>query len=405
MRVSTSQFYLQSAQQMSQKSAEVNDQVAYLTSGKRVLTAKDDPLSYGTLAGFNDDLAHIEKYKGNINQAENHNSLQEVVFSGAEDILNTMKDHMLRANSGAMSTDDRQALAQQTRNSFNQLMDAANSQNENGDYIFSGYQTKQQPFNQNVDGTVAYQGDSGIRELQVAKNIKIATNQAGDAAFMTVNNALGDFSANYDTNTSGIALASATITDRNTYNSAMAQGYTFSFADNNAQSSPDLTVTNRAGESVFSATPYIAGQPLAFGGIEVTLSGNPLPGDSFTLTEQADISIFDTINQAIAWMDQGVVSTNTEQHQVDYNATLDQLSTATSHITSRRVDSGMRLQLLESQSSRHLDTELNLASGKAAIEDLDFAQAIAQFEQSKIALQASQQAFSKVQGLSLFNYI
>ena len=75
------------------------------------------------------------------------------------------------------------------------------------------------------------------------------------------------------------------------------------------------------------------------------------------------------------------------------------------HITSRRVDSGVRLQVLESQGSRLLDAELNLASGKANIEDLDFAKAISQFEQSKIALQASQQAFTKVQGLNLFNYI
>ena len=42
MRVSTAQFYLQSAQLMSQKSSDVNEQMDYLSSGKRVLTAKDD---------------------------------------------------------------------------------------------------------------------------------------------------------------------------------------------------------------------------------------------------------------------------------------------------------------------------------------------------------------------------
>jgi flagellar hook-associated protein 3 FlgL len=104
-------------------------------------------------------------------------------------------------------------------------------------------------------------------------------------------------------------------------------------------------------------------------------------------------------------MEQGVVSTDTEQHQVNYNSILDQLSTATSHMTSRQVDAGVRLQVLENQESRHLDSELSITTGKAKIEDLDFAKAISQFEQSKIALQASQQAFSKVQGLTLFNYI
>jgi flagellar hook-associated protein 3 FlgL len=63
------------------------------------------------------------------------------------------------------------------------------------------------------------------------------------------------------------------------------------------------------------------------------------------------------------------------------------------------------MQVLETQESRHLDTELSLASGKSNIEDLDFAKAISEFEQAKLALQASQQAFSKVQGLSLLNYI
>jgi flagellar hook-associated protein 3 FlgL len=104
-------------------------------------------------------------------------------------------------------------------------------------------------------------------------------------------------------------------------------------------------------------------------------------------------------------MESGSVSENTEPHQADYNSILNQLSSAMTHITSRRVDSGVRLQVLESQQSRHLDMELNIESGKSTIEDLDFAKAITEFEQSQIALQASQQAFTKIQGLTLFNYI
>ena len=406
MRVSTAQFYLQSSQQMSSKTSDVNEQMAYLTSGKRVLTAKDDAVSYGTLAGYKDDLANIEKYKRNITQAESHNSMQEVAFSNAEDILNKIKEQMLQANNGAMSSEDLQALAKETRNNLDQLLDLANSQNENGDYIFSGYKTEQQPFSQQVDGNVSYSGDSGVRELQIAKNIKIPTNQTGDAAFMKVDNAIGDFTATYPTvpvNTSGVAVESANIVDRNAYNVSTGP-HTFSFDP----ITNDLTVTDSTlpiPAVVFPPAPYVAGQTISFDGIEVTLSGNPLPGESFTINEQAEISIFDAVNDAVSWMEQGVVSTDTEQHQVNYNSILDQLSSATSHMTSRQVDAGVRLQVLESQESRHLDSELSITSGKAKIEDLDFAKAISQFEQSKIALQASQQAFSKVQGLTLFNYI
>ncbi len=402
MRVSTSQFYQQSALQMSNKTSDVNDQMAHLSSGKRVLTAKDDAVQFGSLSGYKESLVNIEKYQRNITQAENQNTLQEVVFSDAEDILNNIKKLMLQANNGAMSDENLQALAKQVSDSFDQLLDLANSQNANGDYIFSGYQTEQQPFSQQVDGTASYNGDSGINELQIARNITIPTNQSGDAAFMEIENAIGDFTASYNTNTSGVAVESANVVTRNTYNtSAMPHDYTFTFdAITN-----DLTVTDSGGGIVFPAAPYTAGQTISFDGIDVTLSGSPLPGDSFTISEQEDVSIFETINDAITWMEQGVVSVGQEQHQVDYNATLNQMNSAMSHITSRRVDSGIRLQVLESQKDRHLDSELTISTSKSGIEDLDFAKAISEFEQSQLALQASQQTFTTVQKLSLFNYI
>jgi len=391
---------------MSNKTADVNEQMAYLSSGKRILTAKDDAIQYGTLAGYNDSLANIDKYQRNITQAESHNNSQEVIFSNAEDILNNINEKMLQANNGAMSNEDLQAIADEVRNGLDQILDLANTQNENGDYIFSGYQTDQQPFSQKTDGSVSYNGDSGVRELQISKNINIVTSQSGDASFMNIANAIGDFTASYPTvnaNTSGMALSSANVTDRSTYNtSSMPHNYTFNFDAITA----DLTVTDSGGnDTVFPVSSYTGGQTISFDGIEVTLSGNPLPGESFNMSAEEEISIFDTLNDAISWIEQGVVSTDTEQHQVEYNAILDQLNLSMIHITSRRIDSGVRLQVLESQESRHLDEELNISTNKSTIEDLDYAKAISAFEQSQTALTASQQTFSTVQGLSLFNYI
>lgn len=402
MRVSTTQFYLQSALQMSSKTSEVNEQMAYLTSGKRVLTAKDDAVSYSTLAGYKDDIANIDKYNRNIDQAENHNSLQEVLFSDAQLILDRVKQNMLLANNGRMSDEDLQAIAKEAKNSLNELLDIANSQDESGAYIFSGYQTDQQPFSQQVDQSVSYNGDSGVRELQVAKNINLPTSQSGDAAFLNISNAIGDFSAEYTQNTSGISVENANVTNRSDYNiSATPHEYTFTFNP----TASDLVVTDSSNTTVFTTSSYTAGQSISFDGVDVTLSGNPLPGDSFTLSEEENISVFSTINAAIEWMEKGSVSTNQEQHAVDYNTILNQLNESMTHISSRQVDSGLRLQVLENQRSRHLDSQLYLETGKARIEDLDFAAAVSEFEQSRTALQASQQAFTQIQSLTLFNYI
>jgi flagellar hook-associated protein 3 FlgL len=406
MRVSTAQFYMQSALQMGSKSSELNEQVGYLSSGKSVLTAKDDAIQYGTLAGYNNDLASIEIYQRNIIQAESQNNVQEIVYSDIEDLLNNIQEQLIKANNGAMTDEDLGAIAMETQSTLDQILDLANSQDENGNYIFSGYQTSQQPFSQSTDGSVSYNGDSGVRELQIAKNISIETNQSGDAVFMNIPNDIGDFIPTYPSTTpneSGMALASATVSDRSAYNtSATPHDYTFDFDATTA----DLTITNSAGTTTtFAVADYEGGQKITFDGIDVTLSGNPLPGESFTMGEQEEVSIFDTLNQAIAWMDQGSDNANTAQSQADYNAIFEQLGSTMSHITSRRVDSGIRLQVLDSQESRHLDTELSLATNISAIEDLDFTKAITDFEQMQLALQASQQAFSSVQGLSLFNYI
>lgn len=402
MRVSTAQFYFQSAQMMSNKSSDVNDQMAHISSGLRIHTAKDDAVSYGTLSGLKDDLANIEKYKRNITMAESDNNLQEVVFADAELVLNRITEDLLQANNGRMSTEDLQTLANQVRDSFDQLLDISNTQNENGDYIFAGFQTNLQPFSQKTDGSVVYSGDTGINQLQISKNITIPTNQTGDAAFLKVDNAIGDFVADYTTNTSGVAVESAKVADRNVYNTAVTpHEYTFSFdAVTN-----DLTVTDSGGGIVFPAAPYTAGQTITFDGVDVTLSGNPLPGDSFVISEKEEISIFETVSSAIEWMERGVVSVDQEQHQVDYSTILTQLKSSLNHVTSRRVDSGVRLQVLETQKNRHLDTELATTTNRGQIEDLDYAKAISEFEQSQIALQASQQTFTKVQGLTLFNYI
>ncbi|NQZ86943.1 MAG: flagellar hook-associated protein FlgL [Colwellia sp.] len=401
MRVSTAQFYFQSSQQITNKSSDVNDQIGYISSGKRILTAKDDAVAYGTLAGYKESLQNIEKYERNITQAESRNSLQEVSFSNAEDILQELKQLFVQANNGSLSSEDLYSLSELVGNSQQELLNIANSKDETGGYIFSGFQIDKEPFTLATDNSVDYQGDSGIRELQIAKNVMVELNQPGDAAFQNVNNAIGDFIPSYITNTSGINVASAVIADPSNYDSlSFPPEYTFSFT-----APSDLTVTDSNGATVYPTTTYTAGQTIAFNGVEVQISGNPLPGDQLTLGQEENISVFDTIKSAIDWMNVGTTSATPEQHQVDHEEILNQLSNALSHMTIRQTDAGVRGNLIDHQKTSHLDTELVMSKGQSNLEDLDYAKAISKFEQSQVALQAAQQVFVKIKDLSLFNYI
>jgi flagellar hook-associated protein 3 FlgL len=401
MRVSTAQFYFQNSQQLSSLQSDVNEQVKYLSSGKRVLTAKDDAVSYGTLAGYKDELSNIDKYQRNITQAENRNSLQETSFSNAEDVMQQLKQLFIQANNGSLNDGDLDALAKLAENSQEQLLGIANTKDETGGYIFSGFQTQVTPFNSQADGSVTYQGDSGVREIQIGKNVMVATNQAGDEAFTNISNPIGDFSAIYNTNNSGTAVHSASIVDPSSYDVlGNPPDYNFNFT-----SATDLTVTDGNGAVVFNTTAYTAGQTIAFNGVEVQLNGNPLPGDDFDITPEKNISIFDTVKSAIDWMQKGTNPPSSVQHSVEYNKVLAQLDQALNHMTSRQVDAGVRLSLVDVQTSNHLDTELNITSGLSNLEDLDFAKAVATFEQSQVSLQAAQQSFVQIKNLSLFNYL
>jgi flagellar hook-associated protein 3 FlgL len=401
MRVSTAQFYFQNSQQISNKSSDVNEQIGYISSGKKVLTAKDDAVAFGTLAGYKDSLNNIEKYQRNITQAEGRNSLQEVSFSNAEAIMQKLKQLFVQANNGSLSSEDLYSLSELANNNQQALLDIANSKDETGGYIFSGFQVDNEPFALQSDNSVTYQGDSGVRELQIAKNVMVELNQPGDTAFQNINNVIGDFTPSYATNTSGITVAQAIIADPSSYDSVnFPPDYTFSFSAPN-----NLTVTDGNNVAVYPTAPYSAGQTIAFNGIEVQISGNPLPNDQLTLTPEENISVFDTIKSAIDWMNEGTLSTTPEQHQVDHEEILNQLSSALNHMTIRQTDAGVRGSLIEHQKSSHLDAELVMSKGKSNIEDLDYAKAISSFEQSQVALQAAQQTFVQIKDLSLFNYI
>ena len=70
-----------------------------------------------------------------------------------------------------------------------------------------------------------------------------------------------------------------------------------------------------------------------------------------------------------------------------------------------RASVGARMKALDDQENLNADYILDNKKTASAIGDLDYAEAISKFNLQNVALQAAQQAYVKVQNLSLFNYI
>jgi flagellar hook-associated protein 3 FlgL len=418
MRVSTSQFYLFSSNNMSRLQSDVTDQAKYISSGKQVLTAKDAPIDNLVLQGFKEELLSQERFSTNLVKAENRNTRQEVVLSSAQDVLIQAQGALLQANNAGYSDEEFHSLGQELRSSYDQLLELANTKSEREDYIFGGYSTTQRPFSAAPDNSVTYLGDTGQSQLQIAHNIQVSISLSGQDVFLGSDNAVGDFMPSYtdnltpapigtDPDQADIYVDRAVIVDRQAYNAAAMQpGFTFDFNDANGDGVVEATVTDAAGTVVYPATDVVPGDVIAFNGMEVNIDGSPLPGDQFSLAPQQKNSVFDTLKQAIDWVEgSGAGLTDAKQHQVDFNHLVTQLTEDLSHITNKRAQVGTTLKQIDVQREISLDNEVMLQTARGKIEDLDYAHAISAFEQQKVSLQAAQQTFSQIQGLSLFNFI
>lgn len=106
-------------------------------------------------------------------------------------------------------------------------------------------------------------------------------------------------------------------------------------------------------------------------------------------------SIFETID---------ALATDFEANNASPNATTD-IKAALDNVSTVRAKIGARLNALDSQ--KEVNEELILQSEKtlSSIQDLDYAEAISRLNLQMAGLQASQQAFTRIQNLSLFNYL
>ena len=70
-----------------------------------------------------------------------------------------------------------------------------------------------------------------------------------------------------------------------------------------------------------------------------------------------------------------------------------------------RSQVGSRLNAMDSQENLNDAYSLQLQTTLSRLEDLDYAEAITRLEQQLTGIQAAQQSFVRIQGLSLFNFL
>lgn len=171
--------------------------------------------------------------------------------------------------------------------------------------------------------------------------------------------------------------------------------------------SVDSYVVVDSQNNVETAGVYQEGSRIEFAGIETSLEGTLSLNDRFTVTPAGNQDIFSTIKNLADALDAGSTSNPADRAQMNnaINRALTGLDRGLDNMDNVRARVGARLSAIDSQQSLNDDFSLVVKETKSRIEDLDFVEAIGKLNLQQISLQAAQQAYMRMQGLSLFNLL
>ena len=152
--------------------------------------------------------------------------------------------------------------------------------------------------------------------------------------------------------------------------------------------------------------PGQSGAAISFNGIQVSVSGAPAAGDTFTIAPSTKQDVFTSVqNLAVALSTNVTDATSQAKLSNDINQALVDIDRAMEKFTNVRAAVGARLNAVDAQKSINDDlistTQATLSSEK----DLDYASVISLYNRQLLGLQAAQQTFVKMQNMSLFNFI
>ncbi|MBE9525399.1 MAG: flagellar hook-associated protein FlgL [Proteobacteria bacterium] len=117
------------------------------------------------------------------------------------------------------------------------------------------------------------------------------------------------------------------------------------------------------------------------------------------------MSVFAIVSELETAMDTDLGTAGTEDFHDSVLRSIANLDKAIGQIVDAQAAIGARLNATDAQESVNEDYLIQVASTLSTTQDLDYAEAISRLELEQVGLQAAQQSFTKIQSLSLFNYL
>jgi flagellar hook-associated protein 3 FlgL len=415
-----------------------------VANGRRILTPSDDPVAAARALEVTQSRDVVAQFSVNHSNASSSLGLEEAQLSSSTDIIGRVRELAVQAGNTSLSDSDRQAIAFEMRARFNEMIGLANATDGNGQYLFAGFMGSTKPFGGTVENILAgneitYSGDDGQRKLQISPSRAIEISDSGNDVFGRIRNGNGYFSTGYAAaNTGGGIIDGGNVTDPAKWNALANKNYSISFSIDNTVVPPVTyyDILDNVGSSLLTggapgSGPAPLPAPTAASGLRVynadlpimlrsqgaepvfdlganlTMSGDPVSGDSFTIAPSTSQSLFKTIAKLVGTLENGSTGTlgNSAKLANDIGFALTNLDQSLDNVLRVRAAVGSRLGEIETTISVNADVDLQYQQTLSQLQDLDYAKTISDLTRKQTDLEAAQKSFAKTSQLSLFNYI
>ncbi|MFM0209054.1 flagellar hook-associated protein FlgL [Paraburkholderia sediminicola] len=405
MRISSMQYFNMNVATMSDQQAQLSQLYAQISSGVSLSTPSDNPLGAAQAVLLSSTAQSLSQYTTNQGTALASLQQEDSTLGSVNTVLQTIHTLVLRAGDGSLNNGDRGSIATQLQSLRGQLVTLANSTDPQGNALFGGYQGTTQPYTTNSAGAVTYSGDSGTPSMQVTAGHTVQTGDNGIAIFGSVA-AIGTSSVPAATTGNTGTGVISTVSLTNPTNPANADTYQINFT---SATTYTVTQTPPTGAPTTSASqPFTAGNAITLGGQTVNITGAPNAGDSFTVTPatQGSTDVFANLSQLITTLQTPVSGgASTASFQSALTTSMTQLENTMNNVVTAQAAVGGREQQVQALQTVTQTNTLQTASNLADLTQTDMVKTIGQYTMAQNALQAAQQAFVKIQSVSLFQYL
>jgi len=352
MRISTNMFHSQGVNSIQNHQGDVLDMQLKLSTGKRVNNPSDDPVALTQIHGLNRTINTIDQYAYNGEFATAKLVQEETAIADTIDNLQRARELGIQMMNDTYSGENRKATAEEIGQIINQVRNMMNYTDSDGEKLFAG---------NNVNAEFAFVED---------------VNNPGYFAYIGSTNADdGTATTPYD------PLAN--------YGSRFVQ---VGFDADNKLEADDLgdpsrvRITDQGGE-VFAVPNGTT--TFAYNTDDQTTTGVPYAGTPD-----------DNILNVLVEFQRALEAGDPPPDEV-----VDDLSSAIKNLSLVRAEIGGRQNRIDTQFDAGESFKLALQERKMGLEEQDIVEGVTELTKSQNALQMAQQVFTRVQELSLFNYL